>query len=92
MARPKEVRIIDVGPRDGLQNEPARIPTDVKIRYVDMLTDHNFLSSLGTFTIFALFIVPLTFVLSLALALLVNQVKIARAFFRSVFALDAPAG
>ncbi|MET9272314.1 sugar ABC transporter permease [Kribbella sp. NPDC003557] len=55
--------------------------------YVDMLTDHNFLSSLGTFTIFAVFIVPLTFALSLALALLVNQVKIARAFFRSVFFL-----
>ena len=42
MARPKQVRIIDVGPRDGLQNEPARIPTDVKIRYVDMLTDAGF--------------------------------------------------
>ena len=55
--------------------------------YIDMLTDHNFLSSLGTFTIFAVFIVPLTFVLSLALALLVNQVKIARSFFRSVFFL-----
>jgi len=55
--------------------------------YIDMLTDRNFLSSLGTFSIFALFIVPLTFALSLALALLVNQVKIARAFFRSVFFL-----
>jgi multiple sugar transport system permease protein len=55
--------------------------------YIDMLTDHNFLSSLGTFTVFAVFIVPLTFALSLALALLVNQVKIARAFFRSVFFL-----
>ncbi|TDD22541.1 sugar ABC transporter permease, partial [Kribbella turkmenica] len=43
--------------------------------YVDMLTDQAFLSSLGTFTIFAVFIVPLTFALSLALALLVNQVK-----------------
>jgi len=42
VARPKQVRIIDVGPRDGLQNEPARIPTDVKIRYVDMLTDAGF--------------------------------------------------
>ena len=59
--------------------------------YIDMLTDHNFLSSLGTFTIFAIFIVPLTFVLSLALALLVNQVKIARAFFRSVFFLPTAA-
>ncbi|WP_405058340.1 sugar ABC transporter permease [Kribbella sp. NBC_01505] len=55
--------------------------------YIDMLTDHNFLSSLGTFTIFAIFIVPLTFVMSLALALLVNQVKVAKAFFRSVFFL-----
>src|SRR3977135_2042326 len=42
--------------------------------YIDMLTDPNFLSSLGTFTVFAIFIVPLTFVLSLAMALLVNQV------------------
>ncbi|HET6316131.1 MAG TPA: hydroxymethylglutaryl-CoA lyase [Chloroflexota bacterium] len=42
MARPKQVRIIDVGPRDGLQNEPAHIPTDVKIRYVDMLTDAGY--------------------------------------------------
>jgi multiple sugar transport system permease protein len=55
--------------------------------YIDMLTDPNFLSSLGTFTVFAIFIVPLTFVLSLALALLVNQVKVGRAFFRSVFFL-----
>ncbi len=55
--------------------------------YIDMLTDHDFLSSLWTFTLFAIFIVPLTFVLSLGLALLVNQVKIARAFFRSVFFL-----
>src|SRR3954469_15692090 len=29
--------------------------------YIDMLTDSNFVSSLGTFTIFAVFIVPLTF-------------------------------
>ncbi|TDD48922.1 sugar ABC transporter permease [Kribbella antibiotica] len=55
--------------------------------YIDMLTDRNFLSSLGTFTVFAVFIVPLTFVMSLALALLVNQVKVAKAFFRSVFFL-----
>jgi isopropylmalate/homocitrate/citramalate synthase len=39
---PKKVRIIEVGPRDGLQNEPARIPTDVKIRFVDLLTDAGF--------------------------------------------------
>src|SRR4051794_26905718 len=31
------VRIVEGGPRDGLQNEPARIPTDVKVRFVDLL-------------------------------------------------------
>jgi multiple sugar transport system permease protein len=55
--------------------------------YVDMLTDEAFLSSLGTFAAFAAFIVPLTFVLSLALAVGVNQLPAARTFFRSVFFL-----
>ena len=64
-------------------------PTDFVglANYVDMLTDPAFLSSMLTFTVFAIFIVPLTFVLSLGLALLVNQVQVARAFFRSVFFL-----
>ena len=57
--------------------------------YVDMLTDGPFLRSLGTFSLFALFIVPLTFVLSLALALLVNGITVMQAFFRSVFFLPA---
>ncbi|MFD9733969.1 carbohydrate ABC transporter permease [Umezawaea sp. NPDC059074] len=57
--------------------------------YVDMLTDGPFLRSLGTFSLFALFIVPLTFVLSLALALLVNGITFMQAFFRSVFFLPA---
>ncbi|GHH49169.1 carbohydrate ABC transporter permease [Lentzea cavernae] len=55
--------------------------------YADMLTDAPFLRSLGTFSLFALFIVPLTFVLALALALLVNQISFMKAFFRSVFFL-----
>ncbi|SEP63778.1 multiple sugar transport system permease protein [Lentzea xinjiangensis] len=55
--------------------------------YVDMLTDGPFLSSLGTFSVFAAFIVPLTFVLALALALLVNQIGFMQSFFRSVFFL-----
>jgi hydroxymethylglutaryl-CoA lyase len=42
VARPEQVRIIDVGPRDGLQNEPARIPSDVKIHYIDLLTEAGF--------------------------------------------------
>jgi isopropylmalate/homocitrate/citramalate synthase len=37
-----KVRIVEVGPRDGLQNEPEPIPTDVKIRYVDLLSDAGF--------------------------------------------------
>ena len=55
--------------------------------YADMLTDQPFLSSLGTFSVFAAFIVPLTFVLALALALLVNQIGFLQGFFRSVFFL-----
>jgi multiple sugar transport system permease protein len=55
--------------------------------YVDMLSDGPFLRSLGTFSVFAVFIVPLTWLLALALALLVNQISVMRAFFRSVFFL-----
>jgi multiple sugar transport system permease protein len=55
--------------------------------YLDLLKPGPFLNSLVTFTVFAAFIVPLTFVLSLALALMLNRVRILRAFFRSVFFL-----
>ncbi|MTD15051.1 ABC transporter permease subunit [Nakamurella sp. YIM 132087] len=55
--------------------------------YGDMLSDPAFLSSLGTFVVFAAFIVPLTFVGSLGLALLVHRARFAKAFFRSVFFL-----
>ncbi len=34
---PPEVRIREVGPRDGLQNEPEVIATDDKVRVIDML-------------------------------------------------------
>ena len=33
------MKIVEVGPRDGLQNETARIPTDVKIAYIDALSE-----------------------------------------------------
>ena len=55
--------------------------------YRAMLNDPDFVKALVTFTIFALFIVPTTFACSLGLALLVNSVKFAQAFFRSVFFL-----
>ena len=33
------VKIVEVGPRDGLQNEKVVIPTDVKINYITALAD-----------------------------------------------------
>jgi hydroxymethylglutaryl-CoA lyase len=36
---PRRVRLVEVGPRDGLQNEQALVPTDVKVTLIDMLTD-----------------------------------------------------
>ena len=34
---PERVRITDVSPRDGLQNEPGVIPTADKVRLVELL-------------------------------------------------------
>ena len=39
MTVPRAVRLVEVGPRDGLQNEKAMVPTDVKVRLIDLLTD-----------------------------------------------------
>ncbi|MBK3778012.1 hydroxymethylglutaryl-CoA lyase [Azospirillum sp. YIM DDC1] len=39
MRLPKSVRMVEVGPRDGLQNEKQIVPTAVKIGLVDRLTD-----------------------------------------------------
>src|SRR6478609_11098306 len=36
---PSKVKIVEVGPRDGLQNEPQAVPTAVKIELIDRLTD-----------------------------------------------------
>jgi hydroxymethylglutaryl-CoA lyase len=36
---PKTVRIREVGPRDGFQNEPEVIPTEEKIRLIELLSD-----------------------------------------------------
>jgi hydroxymethylglutaryl-CoA lyase len=33
------IRIVEVGPRDGLQNEAGEVPTEVKIRFVDALSE-----------------------------------------------------
>ena len=42
MALPGKVRLVEVGPRDGLQNEKAMVPVDVKVALVDLLTDAGF--------------------------------------------------
>jgi hydroxymethylglutaryl-CoA lyase len=34
---PKHVRIVEVGPRDGLQNEPRSVPTEVKLELIEKL-------------------------------------------------------
>jgi hydroxymethylglutaryl-CoA lyase len=34
-----DVRVYEVGPRDGLQNEDAPIPTEAKLRFIDLLAD-----------------------------------------------------
>eukprot|EP00898_Chlorokybus_atmophyticus_P002340 jgi/Chlat1/3106/Chrsp21S03337 len=34
---PDSVRIVEVGPRDGLQNEPMLVPTEVKVQFIHKL-------------------------------------------------------
>lgn len=33
------VRIVEVGPRDGLQNESVSVPTEAKVRFIDLLSE-----------------------------------------------------
>ncbi len=53
--------------------------------YIDMMSDREFRKSLVTIVIFTAFIVPLTYGLSLLLAMLVNTAGFGRPFFRTVF-------
>ncbi|MGE0152510.1 MAG: hydroxymethylglutaryl-CoA lyase [Reyranellaceae bacterium] len=39
MALPKKVRLVEVGPRDGLQNEARPVPVEVKVELIDRLTE-----------------------------------------------------
>lgn len=36
---PKKVKIVEVGARDGLQNEHAFVPTDIKIQFINALSE-----------------------------------------------------
>ena len=44
MTMPQYVKIVEVGPRDGLQNEKAMVPTDVKVALINQLTDAGFVN------------------------------------------------
>jgi hydroxymethylglutaryl-CoA lyase len=37
--RPDFVKIVEVGPRDGLQNEKTLVPAETKIQLINMLSD-----------------------------------------------------
>ena len=42
MTLPTKVNIVEVGPRDGLQNEQQIIPAEIKIDLVNRLTEAGF--------------------------------------------------
>ena len=39
MSLPKKVKLVDVSPRDGLQNEAMPVPTAIKLDLIQRLTD-----------------------------------------------------
>ncbi|HEY6282200.1 MAG TPA: hydroxymethylglutaryl-CoA lyase [Burkholderiales bacterium] len=39
MSLPKRVKMVEVGPRDGLQNEATNVPTHIKIELIERLAD-----------------------------------------------------
>src|ERR1043165_7385189 len=45
---PSRVRMVEVGPRDGLQNESATVPTEVKVALIDRLTEAGLPAIEGT--------------------------------------------
>ena len=44
MRLPSRVRIVEVGPRDGLQNEKREVPTAVKLELIERLADAGLLA------------------------------------------------
>lgn len=39
MTLPEQVKIVEVGPRDGLQSEPITLPVNTRIEFIDLLSD-----------------------------------------------------
>ena len=44
---PESVKLVEVGPRDGLQNEKDIIPAGIKVALVDRLTAAGYLSCIS---------------------------------------------
>ena len=44
MTLPPRVRIVEVGPRDGLQNEAALLSVDAKVAFIEMLARAGLIS------------------------------------------------
>ncbi|MEM7799275.1 MAG: sugar ABC transporter permease [Chloroflexota bacterium] len=53
--------------------------------YIDLFSDDRFITSLWTIIVFSIFIVPITFVISLGLALIVNGLGIGSGIFRTIY-------
>ncbi len=41
-AVPRRVKVVEVGPRDGLQNEAGFVPTGAKVRFIELLSEAGF--------------------------------------------------
>ena len=39
MRLPTKVKIVEVGPRDGLQNEAQNVPVEIKVKLIEMLVE-----------------------------------------------------
>ena len=39
MSFPERIKIVEVGPRDGLQNESVTVPAEIKVQLVELLAD-----------------------------------------------------
>jgi multiple sugar transport system permease protein len=53
--------------------------------YIELFADQRFIDSLYTVILFSFFIVPVTFIISLGLALLVNSIGLGKGLFRTLF-------
>ncbi len=53
--------------------------------YLDLFSDDRFITSLKTIIVFSIFIVPITFAISLGLAMIVNSIGLGSGLFRTIY-------